>query len=96
MAKVNGKDDLLTLLGGRPLASSPWHDDIVQMSQKCLTAHVVFSVSGPKAKCDICVGLKRKPGWLHPVIYQIFGPGTWETAYVEAAVIQRYVDARTT
>ena len=80
------KEELVKVLGGGPLKTGPWYQDVV--ATQGAIAHVTFVVEGQKARCDICVGLKRPPSWPHNALFQVLSRDPWQLAYCEAAVIR--------
>lgn len=86
LPRAEGKEELVKVLGGGPLRTGPWYQDVVATQGSI--AHVTFVVEGQKAKCDICVGLKRPPQWPHNALFQLLSREPWELAYCEAAVIR--------
>jgi hypothetical protein len=87
---VHENATLRARLGGDISGYGPWYNDSATLTHRGRIVHVNFTVVGPKAKCDVAVGLTRAheagTGTVGALWYAV-RHGEYKIMYADAAVI---------
>eukprot|EP00775_Hariotina_reticulata_P006480 gene6480-biopygen8274 len=69
---------------GQPYQSGPWYNATLAFSHRDKVAHCTFQVKGSRSVTDIAVKAGRRAGYSSNILYNLFGPGTWELLSCQA------------